>query len=212
MRAASPRVAAVLTAGLAGALLVAGCSSGGATKTASLRATGLPAPVATPVARLTDTSGKPYDLRARTAGKLTLMYFGYTHCPDVCPTTVADMAAALGMVSPAVRAKTSVVFITTDPARDTPPVLRRWLSQFDPGFVGLTGSVSAITSVADALGVPIEAPQRQSDGSFTVTHGAQVFAFGPDGRAHYVYLAGTQVTDYAHDLPLLLDGAATKTT
>jgi protein SCO1 len=212
---------AVAAAALAAALAVAaaGCSAGNASaslnddgSSSGLRGTELSAPITKPDVHLTDAAGAPYDLRASTAGKLTLLYFGYTHCPDVCPTTMADIAAALGSVSPEVRSRTSVVFISSDPTRDTPTVLGRWLRQFDPTFVGLTGNVKTIDSIADSVGVPLEPPQREPDGSYSVEHGAQVIAFAPSGPARYVYLAGTQVADYVHDLPLLVKTAAAGTT
>jgi len=210
------RLAAVAAA-LAAATALAACSSGNASvdvsggNSSGMRGTELSAPIAKPDVHLTDAANQPYDLRASTTGKLTLLYFGYTHCPDVCPTTMADIAAALGSVSPDVRAKTDVVFISSDPTRDTPAVLDRWLRQFNPSFVGLTGDVKTIDKVANTVGVPLEPPQRQADGTYTVEHGAQVIAFAPDGQARFVYLAGTQVADYVHDLPLLVKPAAAGT-
>ncbi|TFE27751.1 SCO family protein [Frankia sp. B2] len=198
---------------------ISSCSSGGSSAgplvrgastspSAGIRGTTLGAPIAMPDLRLTDTAGRPYDLRPHAAGRLTLLFFGYTHCPDICPTTMADLAAALTQVSPAVRRQTSVVFVTSDPARDTPPVIRHWLDMFDHTFVGLTGDVKTIDTAARSVGVPLEPPRRQADGSYTVDHGAQVLAFTPKGQARVVYLAGTPVADYAHDLPLLLRGDA----
>ena len=213
-------VAAVLLAVLALVLAaVAGCSTGGSSSKAlaigggsdsgsGLRGTALGKPIAKPDVHLTDTSGRPYDLRAATAGRLTLLFFGYTNCPDVCPTTMADLAAALQQVGPAVRNRTTVVFVTSDPQRDTPEVLRRWLNSFDSTFVGLTGDLKSVYAAAAAAGVPLEPPRRQPDGGYTVQHGAQVLAFAPDGAARMVYLAGTPIADYAHDLPLLLGDKA----
>ncbi|WP_308302052.1 SCO family protein, partial [Frankia sp. AgKG'84/4] len=172
-----------------------------------LRGTTLATPMPKPDVALTDMSGHPYRLRAATAGKLTLVYFGYTHCPDVCPTTMADIAAGLSQTSEAVRRQVSVVFVTTDPDRDTPAVLRSWLTQFDPTFVGLTGTTAQITADADKFGIPVEPPRREADGSWVVDHGSQVTAFNPDGLARTVYLAGVTPADYAHDIPMLLKGA-----
>jgi protein SCO1/2 len=183
--------------------LVVADSPSGAT---GLRGTELGRPVAKPDLRLTDTSGRTYDLRAATAGWLTLVYFGYTHCPDICPTTMADLAAALRQVTTAVRQRTAVVFVTSDPERDTPDVLRAWLGNFDPTFVGLTGDLTTIDAAANTVGVPLEPPVRQADGTYTVQHGAQVLAFEPDGKARMVYLAGTPIADYVHDIPLLANG------
>jgi protein SCO1/2 len=161
-----------------------------------------------PALNLTDADGRPFDLRARTQGKVTLLFFGYTYCPDVCPTTMADIAAALDEVDPTVRDRVAVVFVSTDPDRDTGPVLARWLRQFDARFIGVRGPLARVKTQAEALGIPLMDPQRQADGSYTITHGTQVIAFTRDNRARVVYLAGTQVKDYLHDLPLLTAEAA----
>lgn len=167
----------------------------------------LDSPIAKPTGSLIDTSGKPYDLATATQGELVLLYFGYTNCPDVCPTTMADINVALTQVPAQVRNHTTVVFVTTDPARDTGPVLRTFLDHFDTRFVGLTGSVAAIDAMADSVGVAIEPPVETSPGKFDVTHGAQVVAFSPDdGLAHVVFTAGAGSDAYAHDLPLLAAG------
>jgi len=163
-------------------------------------------PFAKPAFTLTDSEGQPYDFTQQTNGKLTLVYFGYTHCPDVCPTTMADLAAALRALPAAESAKISVVFVSTDPTRDTPAVLHTWLAQFDPAFIGLTGSFATIQQAGKALGIPIFPPTKGADGTYTVTHGAEVLAFNTDNEAHVVYTAGTTVGQYDHDLPLLLAG------
>jgi len=152
---------------------------------------------------LTDVSGAPFDLRARTSGKVTLLFFGYTNCPDVCPTTMADIAAALGEVKPDVRAQIAVVFVTSDPDRDTGPVLTRWLRQFDASFIGVRGPFDQIQADAEALGVPLAKPEVQADGSIQVAHGSQVIAFSRDDRVRVLYLAGTSVQNYIDDLPKL---------
>jgi protein SCO1/2 len=163
-------------------------------------------PFAKPSFTLTDSDGRPYDFTQQTNGKLTVVYFGYTHCPDVCPTTMADLAAALRALPAAESAKISVVFVSTDPTRDTPAVLHTWLAQFDPAFIGLTGPFATIQQAGKALGIPIFPPTLGADGSYTVTHGAEVLAFNTDDEAHVVYTAGTTVGQYDHDLPLLLAG------
>ncbi len=163
-------------------------------------------PVAKPAIRLLDTSGHPYDLRERTSGKTTLLYFGYTHCPDECPTTMSDAAVALRRLSAADRAKVAVVFVTTDPARDTGPVVRAWLDKFDPSFTGLTGDVATIDADATSVGIPVAPPVKQADGTYTVEHGAELLAFGPDGQARVAFLSDASSEDMAHDLPLLIKG------
>ena len=165
----------------------------------------VPTPLPTkPHFRLTDTAGRPFDFAARTRGKLTYLYFGYTHCPDVCPTTIGDLAAALRRVSPIVRRRVEVVFVTVDPARDTGPVLRAWLDHYNHSFVGLRGSERAILAAGRAAGVPLVAPPRHHGRSYGVDHGALVVPYSPDGRAHVVYTQGFHAGDYAHDMKLLV--------
>lgn len=149
---------------------------------------------------LTDTQGKRYDFGARTAGHPTLLYFGYTHCPDVCPTTMADEAAALRLVPMNLRRETRVVFVTTDPKRDTPPVIGRWLSQFDGGlpepFIGLTGTEAQVEAAQRLAGVTV----AQDGGQ---THSAQVLLYGPDNLARVFFQQGNSPSDISHDLPVV---------
>lgn len=164
-------------------------------------------PFAKPDLTLTDSDGKPYNLVKQTAGKPTLLYFGYTHCPDVCPTTMADLAEAKTKLPAAERGQVQVVFVSTDPTRDTPKRLKAWLGSMDPAFVGLTGNFPAIQAAAKSLGVLVEKPVKEKDGSISVEHGAEVFAFSPkDDEAHFLYTSGVTVAQYAHDLPDLIKG------
>jgi protein SCO1/2 len=162
--------------------------------------------------RLFATEGaKPVTLQELQQGHLMVVFFGYTHCPDVCPTTMADLGQALRKSTPAVQRAVRVVFVSSDPERDTPARTRAWLDHFDEGlptrFVGLTGRLSDVHATAKALGVPLDAPKRQPDGSITVDHGAQVLAFR-DGKASVVWLPETPVGDLVHDLALLAQGLA----
>jgi protein SCO1/2 len=198
--------------------LAAGCGAGAPSAAAGpvrledvggaggVRGVRLDPPVRLPAVTLTDTAGRPWALPAATDGRLTLLFFGYTSCPDICPTTVADLAAAVGLLTPAQRERVRVVVATTDPTRDSGPVLRHWLDQFDRSFVGLTGPAVAVTRLAGAAGVSFSTPTPSADGSVVVPHGSQVTAIGSDGVARVGYLAGTAVADYAHDIPLLLAG------
>ena len=152
----------------------------------------------TPRFTLTDTSGRRFAFAARTRGKLAYLYFGYTHCPDVCPTTMSDVAAALRREPASVRRHVEVVFVTVDPRRDTSPVLRAWLDHFDRSFVGLRGTLAEIVAAEHAAGVPVAPPGK------TIAHSSFLLPYSPDGRAHVVYTEGFRTADYAHDMPLLL--------
>ena len=165
----------------------------------------IPSPLPTkPRFTLTDTSGHPYDLAARTRGKLIYLYFGYTHCPDVCPLTMGDLSAALRLQPAAVRRGVAVVFVTVDPHRDTTRVLRRWLARYGPEFVGLTGTMRQILAAAHAAGIPLVPPTVAPDKNYAVDHSSLLLAYSPDDRAHVVYSQGFGARDFAHDMPLLL--------
>lgn len=192
---------------LAAATLLAGCGQSGRYAGAQLST-----PVPMPAVTLTGTDGRPVDLQQQARGLLTVVYFGYTNCPDVCPTTMADLGSAIRKLSAADRQRVQVLFVTTDPQHDTPARLRSWLGNFDTGlphpFVGLSGDLKTVQATARQFGVDAEDPQTDSSGKVTDTHGAQVIAFSPpDEQAHLVWLPGTKVAGYAHDLHALLTPA-----
>ncbi|MCD0482304.1 SCO family protein [Streptacidiphilus sp. ASG 303] len=216
-RSRRPAAAAVLALTAALALGACGGPSSGSTAqevTASREPNGSPylgtalsRPFTKPDLVLDDTSGKPFPLRERTAGKPVLLFFGYTSCPDVCPTTMGDIAVAMKKLPPAQRDRVEVVFVSTDPQRDTPKTLRTWLDSFDTRFVGLTGDLGKVKAAARTLGILVEDPVVNKDGSVTSSHGAQVLAFLPsDDKAHVLYLSQSSVDVFAHDLPLLAKG------
>jgi len=137
-----------------------------------------------------------------------LLYFGYTRCPDECPTTMADIAIALRSVPPAIRAETRVVFVSSDPQHDSPSVLAAWLHHFDKGlptpFVGLTGELKQTYDVARSVGVPIKAPVTHKDGTVTVDHGTQFLAF-VNGTAKLAWIGDTDPDAFASDLERLAE-------
>lgn len=201
----------------ASALLLSGCGASGGSDSSDAAAvaavsggsqgagTVLDTPFTKPDLVLTDNHGKPFDLVKQTAGRPTLLFFGYTHCPDVCPTTMGDLALAKSELPRADQDKLRVVFVSTDPERDTPARLTEWLKALDPSFIGLTGEFSTIEAAARSVGVGISAPVKEKDGSVTVTHGAEVLAFWPkDDKAHVLYMSGTTAEQYAHDLPKII--------
>ena len=160
-------------------------------------------PLAKPSFTLTDTAGVAFDFRARTEGYVTLLFFGYTHCPDMCPMQMAIIAQALRAI-PAEQAKQfKVVFVTTDPTRDTPAVLRAWLDHFDKRFIGLTGSNQAVSAAQAAANLnPVERSADAGEHSY-LSHTAWVFAYTRDNLAHVIYPVGIKKDDWIHDLPLL---------
>lgn len=161
-------------------------------------------PLPKPSFILTDTSGRSYDFSARTRGSITLLFFGYTHCADMCPMQMATIARALHRLPPDVADQFKVVFVTTDPDRDTPQVLRAWLDHFDKRFVGLTGSQHAIDAAETAAGLPIAKKYPpNADGDYSVDHAAFVLAYSKDNFAHVIYPVGVAQDDWSHDLPYL---------
>ena len=224
---------------LCGALLATGCAAGTAdpaparaASTAAFHGQQPPGELPTrPSFVLRDTDGQRYDFAAQTAGRPTLLYFGYTNCPDECPTAMADIAGALRTSPPELRGQTRVVFVTTDPERDTPQVLRRWLDQFDAGTIGLTGTQAEVDAAQEAVRLapaartgPVPtlpgrpdahehaegtAPHRH-DGplGYGVGHADVIFAFDTDDRMPVTYPGGTRPSDLAADLPLLASGDA----
>lgn len=202
------RLAAVVAAV---GLMAAACSSGAAAPQPSelhdkptggvYQGFGLVPPQPRPSFTLTDTSGKSYAFGRATAGKPTLLYFGYTHCPDVCPTTMADIGQALRTVPSDVQRRTQVVFVTTDVKRDTGPVMAAWLAHFDTDlpnrFVGLTGTQAQIDAAQAAAHVQLAEDEGQQ-------HSAEVLLYGSDDYARVQYLQSTNEADQiGHDLPLV---------
>lgn len=141
-----------------------------------------------PTLRLTDQDGQPFDL-ASLHGTPVFVYFGYTHCPDVCPTTLADVRAAIQQSG--VPAK--VVFVTVDPARDTAAWMKTYLDAYKAGFIGLTGSADQIAAAARAWGVSYRADPPDSSGDYSMTHTSDVFLVDAAGmlRNHIFFGAGS---------------------
>ena len=161
-----------------------------------------------PAFTLVDTSGQTYDFRSCTAGRVTMLYFGYTHCPDQCPTSMADLAAALRRVPADVAKQIDVVFVTTDPWRDTKPVLRHWLDKFSSSFIGLTGTPTQIAGAEVQMGMPISrrvpAKKGSKTGGYSVDHFAAVMAYGRDNQLATLYPSGVAPSDIAADMSALV--------
>jgi len=183
--------------------LALGCRGGETRSGDRLWGAVLDTPLPKPEFVLATTEGKPYDFRRETAGDVTLLFFGYTHCPDICPVHMANIAAVLPKLPPRVADRVKVIMVTVDPARDTPQRLRAWLDNFSGDFVGLTGTDSAIAAAQRALGLP-PAVREGKGRDYSMGHVASVLAFTADDSAHVVYPSGVRQVDWAHDLPLLV--------
>ena len=152
---------------------------------------------------LTQGNGSSFRL-SETRGQVVLLYFGYTFCPDVCPTTLSDLRRVktdLGDDASQVQ----VLFVTVDPERDTFEKMGAYVSQFDPTFIGLSGSMDELAKVWDAYGIYREETEFPNSASgYLVNHTARVFLIDQDGNLHLSYSYGTPPDDILHDIKILL--------
>ncbi|HEY0180448.1 MAG TPA: SCO family protein [Dokdonella sp.] len=139
-----------------------------------------PAPRALPDFRLTASDGRPLTL-ADWKGRWTVAFFGYTNCPDVCPTTLAAFKNAWSRLDPAVAARLRFDFVSVDPERDTPEQLARYVGYFDPDFVAATGSDDELKRLTGALGL-VYSREKSADGTVSVDHSAAAVIVDPAGR------------------------------
>jgi protein SCO1/2 len=196
---------------LAVALVVAGCGGAGGGPAVSGVQTGdnhgytgtyLDDPYVVPDLPLADTDGASYSI-ATAKAPLKLVFFGYTHCPDICQVVMSTIAGAVSRLDDAQRDDVQVVFVTTDPARDSGSVLRRYLDRFDPSFVGVTGELSRIVELGKPLGVYIAKGQKLPSGGYEVDHGTHVFGVTGD-RARIAWAQGTSPAAMEADITRLL--------
>ncbi len=206
-------LAALLGVGL---LALAGCGSSGASGSTGV-ASGvtvrdedgmngavLTTPYTLPEGTLTDSHGDPFDVRSGLQKPITLVFFGYTKCPDICQAVMADVTSALTRLEPDQAAQVAMWFVTTDPARDDPVTLRSYLDRFNPDFEGLTGPLDDIKAVASGVHVTIEKGRRLPSGGYEVTHGTPVLGVMPDGSVPILWTEGTSAARMAADLTTLL--------
>ena len=152
---------------------------------------------------LTDQNGQPFRL-ADHRGKVVLLFFGYTYCPDVCPATLAELRAARTLLKPEDAARVQVVFITVDPARDTAASIQEYVSRFDPTFLGLSGTEAELSAVWQAYGVFREIEQSDSVAGYLVAHTSRVYVVDVNGNLSLSFAFGTPPADVANDLRILL--------
>ncbi|MET1007706.1 MAG: SCO family protein [Propionibacteriaceae bacterium] len=169
-----------------------------------LGGTSLPNPYVMPDQTLTDTSGHDYNLRTSPSKPVTLMFFGYTHCPDVCIGVLSEVATALSRMPVESRDRVQMIFVTTDPARDTPRVVKTYLDRFDPTFLGLTGDLSTIKAVAERVGVDIEGMKKLPGGGYEVGHSAQLIGFDKQHRGVVIWTPSTPIGDLTKDFQHLV--------
>lgn len=153
--------------------------------------------------RLTDHNGKARSLDD-FRGKAVAIFFGYTHCPDVCPTTLSDMAKALQILGPDA-ARVQVLFVTVDPRRDTPELLRQYVPAFNPTFLGLYGDAAATSKVTRDFKIYAQERPGKDPGQYTLDHSAQTLVFDRQGRLRLLLPYGSEPAKIASDLRVLLE-------
>lgn len=151
---------------------------------------------------LHDASGKVRTL-ADFKGKAVVMFFGYTQCPDVCPTTMVELAQVMKMLGSDAD-KVQVLFVTLDPERDTAQVMGKYVPAFDPRFIGLRGDQAETEKVAKDFKVFYKKVPGETPGSYTMDHMAGTFVFDPQGRVRLFIRYGSPAESIAHDLKILL--------
>jgi len=161
-----------------------------------------PAPPATNFT-LTRHDGSPFELN-QYRGKIVLLFFGYTSCPDVCPTTMAELRQAFNELKEENKPLIQVVFVTVDSDRDTPARVQEYASHFNPNFIGLSGSIEELQVVWDAYGVVREVEKTDSAIDYLVSHTARIYLIDKDGNLRLSYAYGTAPDNIAHDLKILV--------
>jgi protein SCO1/2 len=165
----------------------------------------LDTPYSLPDATLVDDSGDDFPLRDRAGdADLTLVFFGYTNCPDICQAVMADLASAKARLSPEDAERVQVWFVTTDPARDDAATVGEYVRRFDPDFTGVTGPLDDILDVAAGLHVPVEKGPRLPSGGYDVTHGTPILAVRSDGTVPMLWTEGTSAAKLAEDVTTVL--------
>jgi len=186
-----------ISALLAIVLILAGCAPD------TFRATDITGADFARKLQLTGHDGKPHSL-ADFPGKLVVVFFGYTQCPDVCPTTLARLAAvAKALGSDADRLQ--VLFVTVDPERDTPQVLAQYVPAFDARFLGLYGDAEATARTAKEFKVLYQKQPGKTEHSYTIDHSAGNFVYDRAGRVRLFVRHDMSVEDWVHDLRILLN-------
>ncbi|MBF4160662.1 SCO family protein [Nocardioides acrostichi] len=153
---------------------------------------------------LTDTEGQPFSL-TDPGQRLSLVFFGYTHCPDVCPLVMSTISSALTRLDDADRAQVQLVFVSTDPTRDDADTLRNYLRGYDPTGVGLRGSLGDVATLAKSVGIFVADAQQLASGGYDLgSHGSQIIGVDGDGRAPVFWDGQVSSAELAADVHTLL--------
>jgi protein SCO1/2 len=192
-----------LLAALSAGLLAAGCERIFGPAKPAFNGVDITGAELGPDFRLTDHNGKVRTL-ADFRGKAVALFFGYTQCPDVCPTTLSDLARAVKLLGPDAQ-RVQVLFVTVDPKRDTPELLRGYIPAFNPDFLGLSGDNAALEKVKKDFKIYAAERPGTTPQSYTVDHSAQTLVFDPQGRIRLLMPYGMGAEKIAADLKVLLN-------
>ncbi len=192
-------------AALAVSLLLLVTACGGGSEPTELTGTPLDPPFEVSSTPLVDTGGEAYSLTEDTDKDLTLVFFGYTHCPDICGQVMATLAGTLSRLDDAQKQQLDVVFVTTDPARDDEAVVETYVDAFDPSIIGLTGDLDDIVEVARSMAVAVDQGTQLPSGGYEVTHGTRVLAIDDADQTPMMWDQDVSQAQLAHDVTLLLD-------
>lgn len=179
-------------------LLLAGCNGGGP----QFRSTDITGAELGRDFKLIDHNGQPRTL-VDFRGKVLVVFFGFTHCPDVCPITLSELARALKQLGADAR-RVQVVMITVDPERDTPEVLKQYVTALDPAFLGLTGDARAIAETAREFKIFYQKTAGATPEAYSVDHSSGTFVYDPAGRVRLLVGYGQGAEVFAHDIGQLL--------
>ncbi|MDA0426014.1 SCO family protein [Stutzerimonas frequens] len=156
-----------------------------------------------PPLTLIDQDGQPFDTRS-LQGRWHILFFGFTACPDICPTTLSDMRRLFGQLPSDTRGRLQLVLITADPERDTPQQLKTYLDYYRAGFSGLTGKMEQLQQLSRALGLPF-VPANETQGDYSVSHSGNLALVGPDGTLRGHIRAPLMLDGLQRALPRIVD-------
>ncbi len=187
------RLAALLVGSV---LALSAC--GGESSDAAFSGSVLDNPYDVPTTPLTDTSGDPFSLAGDTDKRLTLVFFGYVNCPDICQSVMGALASAMTRLEPSDRDEVDVVFVTTDPTRDDEEALRTYLDRLDPSFIGLTGDLDTIVDIGADLAIGVD---RVDPGGHTTS----IMGVDSDDTSPVYWSEQTSAAEFAADIHSLLE-------
>lgn len=197
------RPALLVVAALIATFALTGC--GGGPENVTLFGTVVDPPFAVAAAPLRTTEGAPFSLAKDTDAPLNLIFFGYTHCADICPAVLSSVASGLAKLTTAQQKQVQLYFVTSDPKRDTSPVLTAYVARFDPRFKALSGDLATIAKVAKSIGVFVDPGNPLASGGYDPnSHGSYVIGINANHQAPIFWNAETAPSQFAADFRFLL--------